>query len=117
MEKLIARLQELTVRKQRFTYDLRSDCLVYSGIVSAYRATMDSEHFADLAAVVEHAQQHDGIIGGWRDPLDGRLNLDSCRLFTDVAGALRFAQHEGQRSVYNLNREEEVHVEAKVIAA
>jgi fructokinase len=101
-------LAELARRKERFTYDLRGNCQVYEGIVSAYRATQDMEHFTGLAEVVAHAHSHDGIVGAWRDPSSQAIQFDSCRLFTDLANAKRFAQTQRQRSVYDLYRNEEV---------
>lgn len=106
------RLKDLVSRKDRFTFDLRSECLVYTGIVSAYHATEDSEHFTDLPKVMAHALENDGVVGMWKDPETGRINYDSCRIFTDLENALRFARQERQKSVYNLNREEEVRVDA-----
>ena len=107
---MLERLADLALRRARFTFDLRGNCLVYTGIVCAYRATQDSARVLDLPAVVAHAMAHDGIVGGWTDPQSGRVQYDSCRLFTDLDMALRFARGEGQRSVYNLNREEEITV-------
>jgi hypothetical protein len=117
MNKLIDRLSDLARRKERFTYDLRGNCQVYSGIVSSYRAAPDSLHFTDLPMVILHALEHDGVVGAWKDPRDGRIYYDSCRLFTDVGNAFFFARMEGQRSVYNLNREEELFVDAQPVAA
>jgi fructokinase len=117
MEHFIIRLTELLQRKERFTYDLRGDCQVYNGVVAAYRATQDSDHFIDLPMVIAHALAHDGIVGGWKNPADGRTYYDSCRLFTDVQEAVRFADREGQQAVYNLNREEEVAVRQNLNAA
>lgn len=108
MESMMERLNGLARRKSRFTYDLRGACQVYTGIVSAYKATQDSDQAMDLPAVIAHALDHDGIVGAWRDPSDGRIQYDSCRVFTDQESALRFARTQGQRSVYNLNRDEEV---------
>lgn len=110
MEQLIERLSTLATRKDRFTFDLRGECQVYSGVVAAYRATQDSGQSMDLPVVITHALDHDGIIGAWKDPDDGRMYFDSCRVFTDVEHALRFAAEQGQRSVFNLNRDEEVPV-------
>ncbi len=97
----------LLERKERFTYDLRGRCQVYEGVVAAYRAPDGADHFTDVSAVIEHALAHEGIVGGWRDPAQGRCYYYSCRLFTDTEHALRFARAQGQRAVYNLNRDKE----------
>jgi len=110
MDRTLTRLVELADRRSRFTYDLRGDCIVYSGVVAAYRATRDSPHFTDLAEAVAHAFAHDGLVGAWRDPATGRMSYDSCRLFMDMESALRFAHEQQQLAIYNLNRDEEVRV-------
>ena len=96
---------------------VRLECLIYSGVVAAYRATQDSDHFLDLPKVLAHALEHDGIIGAWRDPQDGTTYHDSCRLFTDVGSALRFAKTQTQRSFYNLDRGQEVVVDEQRLSA
>lgn len=116
MEKVIDRLRALSQRRERFTFDLRGNCLVYSGVVAAYRAAQESGHFTDRPKVILHALQHDGIIGAWHDP-NGRVFYDSCRVFTDVEQAVHFARTERQHSVYNLNRDEEIAAEAAQVAA
>jgi fructokinase len=108
MRNTLERLTELLRRKERFTYDLRGECQVYEGIVSAYRATAASEHFTELLKVVAHAAALDGVIGAWKDPAARTVQFDSCRLFTDLANAKRFAKAQGQRSIYDLYRNEEV---------
>ena len=108
-QELITRLLDLATRKDRFTFDLRGNCQVYAGIVCAYRATQNSDTPLDLPAVIAHALDHDGIIGAWSK--DGRTYYDSCRLFTDQEVALRFARAQGQRAIYNLNRDKEVVVD------
>lgn len=116
MEKLIDRLNELAGRKERFTYDLRGNCQVYSGVVASYRASAEDEHFTDLSAAIIHAFENDSVVTVWRDA-DGRMYFNSCRIFTDIPQALRFAARERQRSVLNLNRGTEVQVDPTPLAA
>ena len=116
MEKTIERLNELAARKQRFTYDLRGNCQVYSGVVAGYRAAEENEHFTDLEQAILHAYEHDSVIAGWRNA-DGSWCYDSCRMFTDLPQAIRFAARERRRSVLNLNRGEEVVVDPASLAA
>ena len=108
MDKDISLLSDLLKRKDRFTYDLRSQCQVYEGIVCAYRATPELEHFSELTFVIAHAKAYDGIVGAWRDPLTREVRYDSCRIFTDLGNAMRFARAQRQRSVYDLYRNSEV---------
>ncbi|MGV3636473.1 MAG: hypothetical protein ACO1NQ_02375 [Flavobacteriales bacterium] len=111
MEPTLTRLMELAQRRSRFTYDLRGDCIVYTGVVAAYRATDETPHFLELPKAIAHAFEHDGLVGAWRDPETGRTSYDSCRLFMDLDSALRFAREQRQQAVYNLNREQEVYVD------
>jgi|GEM_PF-2418872 len=101
------RLQQLLDRNQHFTFDLRAECRVYSGVVAAYRPPFSSG-FTDLMNALSHAYAHDSILMV-SVRLDGNLRYDSCRLFTDEASALFFAQREQQHTVFNLNRSLEVH--------
>ncbi len=112
MENIIAHFGRILLQKDRFIYDLRSDCQVYTGIVCAYGATHGTERITEIPLVITHALAHDGVVGAWKNPADGVTFYDSCRLFTDIDTALRFARRQGQRSVYNLNRDEEVLVDA-----
>jgi hypothetical protein len=106
---LIRRLVELIAHRDRFTFDLRGECVVHSGVVAAYAATQRSERPLDLPGVIMHAHAHEGIIGAWRTP-EGTVQYDSCRLFTSVDQAVHFARIEGQRSVYHIDRQREVEV-------
>ena len=107
---LMERLRALAARKERFSYDVRGDSHVNRDIIVAYRMEERSGASPDLEKVIEHAMAHDAIVTGWRDPSDGMVHFSSCRLFTDVANAVRFAREHGQRSVYNWNRDAEVPV-------
>ena len=110
MDQLLEQLKALTARKERFTFDLRGRCQVYEGVVSAYRIT-EFDRSNELTEVAAHALAHDGILGAWRDPGTKEPRYESCRLFTDVGNAKRFAREQGQRSIYNLNRHEEIPVD------
>jgi hypothetical protein len=109
---LVDRIREIAERKNRFSYDLRGRAFVDMGIIAAYRATQDSDHFADLPQVVQHALDHEGIVGAWKDPASGQIFYDSCRLFTDPKNAIAFARTQRQRSIFNINRDQEIPVNA-----
>lgn len=110
MEPLIERLRALAIRKERFTFDLRGQCQIYDGIVSAFAATQ-GEHANDPSTAAAHALAHEGIVGAWRDPRTNEIHYDSYRLFTDLPSAGRFAREQGQRSVYNLTRQQEIMID------
>ncbi|MFT3885586.1 MAG: hypothetical protein QM724_09190 [Flavobacteriales bacterium] len=103
---LIERLKSLAARKNRFSYDVRGDAFVTSDIIAPYSPGAAGR--TDLVSVLEHALAHDAIVSGVKDPESGQVRFTSCRLFTDMANALRFARDQHQTAVYNWNRQEEV---------
>ena len=105
---LIDRLRSLAARKVRFCYDVRGNSHVYDGIVAPYRVEVGDVVTNDLEAVLEHALVHDGMVSGVKDPVSGLTQYTSCRHYTDVGNALRFAREQGQPAVYNWNRQAEV---------
>lgn len=114
MTLLLDRLRSIASRKQRFSYDVRGNSYVTSDLVVAYAMPGDGEGNSDLEAVVQHALEHDAVVSGHRDPVDGKVRFTSCRLFTDLHNAMAFARAQGQVSVYNWNRWSEVKVTAPV---
>jgi hypothetical protein len=107
---LIDRLRALAARKGRFCYDVRGNSHVYDGIVADYRVDLDDQETHELLPVLEHALVHDGMVTGVKDPATGRTLFTSGRHYTDLGNAMRFAREQGQTSVYNWNRQEEVAV-------
>ena len=63
-----------------FTFDIRAERMVTSGIVAAYAATQDTFGFERLAYVVEHAANNGGVVGGWLNRDNARFYFDSCRV-------------------------------------
>jgi len=112
MKELLDRLYLLSKRHERFIFDLRGNCLVYTGVVAAYKNDLPSAAQGDLACAVAHAWEHDSIVVACKDGNGGAVHFASCRLFTDQASAERFAQHNEQPTVYNLNRGLEVQVDS-----
>lgn len=107
---LIDRLRSLAARKARFCYDVRGNSHVYDGIVAPYRVEVDDAETNDLVPVLEHALVNDGMVTGVKDAATGNTVFTSGRHYTDLGNALRFAREQGQRTVYNWNRQEEVPV-------
>ncbi|MEO8068311.1 MAG: hypothetical protein ABI599_11515 [Flavobacteriales bacterium] len=115
MEKLINRLRDLAAKKDRFVYDLRGNCVVYSGVVCPYRA-ITADGNAQLSVAILDALEHESILMGSRG-IDGTAVYESCRLFTNVDQAMRFAKSQGRNTVYSLNRQVLLEVEARPVAA
>lgn len=107
---LLDRLRDLARRKAHFCYDVRGNSHIFHDVIAAYEMAGVEE--TDLEAVLQHAMEHDSIITGRRDPTDGLMRYTSCRLFTDVENAVRFARDQQRTSVHNWNRQAEIAVEA-----
>ena len=95
-----------------FTLDIRTMQEPTEGIAVSYAATQGSHTRASLAKVVAHALGHDGYVGGWLDSESGLYYFDSSRLFPEEqrGEALRFAQENGQQTVYVISTGEEIRV-------
>ena len=108
---LLERLRSIATRKERFSYDVRANCYVTSDLIAAYSVPVGKDGLADLETVLQHALDHDSVVSGYRDPVDGKVHYTSCRLFTDAHNAIVFAKANGRSTVYNWNRWAEVPVE------
>ncbi|MBQ3810761.1 MAG: hypothetical protein II839_08100 [Kiritimatiellae bacterium] len=88
-----------------FTLDIRTMTEPTEGVAVSYAATQDSHSREQLEAVVSHALEHDGYVGGWLNDDDGLYYFDSTRLFPEDAldDAIRFGRENGQRSVFALS--------------
>ncbi len=115
MNKLIDRLNVLARRHERFIFDLRGNCLVYTGVIAAYQGDPEIALEGDPSMAIVHALDHDGIVCAWKEGGSGPSRFASCRLFTDQTSALRFAHKQQQTTVFNLNRDLEVRVEEECL--
>jgi hypothetical protein len=87
-----------------FTYDLRLKKLIIGGFVSAYDATQNSFETTDLENVINHAQQHDNVVGGWYDSETGLFYFDSCKVFDNLDDAISFGKAQNQIAIYDLDK-------------
>ena len=99
-----------------FTLNIRTMSEPEEGIAVSYAATQNSHTRDQLKAVVSHALQHDGYVGGWRNQSDGQYYFDSTRLFpeTSLSEAIQFGKENGQRSAYILSTSTDIPVDGKV---
>lgn len=108
------RLRAIAARKERFSYDVRGDSYVNTDIIVAYTIENGGKPI-DLETVIEHAIANDSIVSGQRQS-DGNVIYTSCRLFTDMLNAERFAREQQQTSVYNWNRYAEMPIKGATVA-
>jgi len=68
MENVVTHLGRLLLQKDRVTYDLRSSCQVYSGVVCALGTTEGSERITEPPLVIAHALSHVWYYWGLEEP-------------------------------------------------
>lgn len=103
-------------RPDGFTVDVRTMEMPSEGIAVAYAATQGCHSRDGLVAVVRHALEHDGYVGGWYDSESGLYYFDSTRLFPEdqLEEALQFARDNGQLAVYVLSTGEEIRLDQQI---
>lgn len=87
-----------------FTVNIRTFNPVTDGIAVAYFETQNRSGRESLPFVIEHALQHESVVGGWLDTRDSIYYYDSDRIFPDTAlnAAIAFAVENRQYAVYHL---------------
>ena len=85
-----------------FTIDISTMRQPAEGLVVSYAATQNSFDRKSIPAVVKHAREHQGYVGGWYNPENGKYYFDSNRIFPEdsLAAAVQFARDNGQHTVY-----------------
>ena len=106
-------------RPDGFTIDVRTMEMPTEGIAVAYAATQGCHSREGLVAVVQHALNHDGYVGGWYDSQSGLFYFDSTRLFPEdqLDEPLQFASANGQLAVYIISTGEEIRLDQQMLAA
>ena len=87
-----------------FTIDINTLKQPTKGIAVSYAATQNSFEKKDILNVIKHAKAHNGYVGGWYNPENGKYYFDSTRLFPEdsLTAAMAFARENGQNTVYDL---------------
>lgn len=84
-----------------FTYSIVDNTFVENGFVVGYEATQNSFGLLGLFKSVEHAENHDQIVGGWENEDDGRYSFDSNKVFDDKKEAIEFGIQQKQEAIYD----------------
>lgn len=107
MEQLKKRVWEYSQNNpEGFTLSLETLKPVTSGICVAYLETQNSHSLESLERVIQHALEHDKIVGGWYDEDTWLYYFDSVRVFPSSMEqeAIAFAQENKQLAVFNLTK-------------
>ena len=96
-----------------FTIDIRTMKEPTEGIAVAYEATQGSHSRSQLGAVVSHALNNGGYVGGWLDTTDGEYYFDSTRLFPEdqLEAARQFAIDNKQLAFFIISTGTEVRLD------
>ena len=76
---------------------------VTDGFVVAYFETQNCFGDEGLRKVLEHAEQHDKIVGGWLNEENLQFYFDSSKVFTSMKEAIEFGRKNKQISIFDLN--------------
>ena len=87
-----------------FTIDINTLQQPTEGLAVSYLATQNSFDKKDLAKVIKHAKEHNGYVGGWYNPENGKYYFDSTRMFPEdsLAAAVAFARENEQHTVFDI---------------
>jgi fructokinase len=96
-----------------FTLDVETKMPVTSGIAVAYFETENSFGKESLDKVIEHALNHEKVVGGWFNGEDSLYYFDSDRIFAAGAyeDAMAFAKENLQLSIYDLTNDSLIWIE------
>lgn len=85
-----------------FTVELDTLKKVTNGISVAYAETQNCFGVEGLQKVIQHAEIHDRIVGGWFNDEDGRFYFDSVKIFTDRDEAIEFGRRNKQIAIFDI---------------
>lgn len=96
-----------TNHPEGFTLNIQTQQPVTKGISVSYYATQNSFGKESLFWVVEHAQDHESIVGGWLNESDSLYYFDSDKVFpvTELDEAIEFALENEQYAVYDITND------------
>lgn len=101
------------VHPEGFTLDVSTKKPVSNGIVVAYEETQNSFGKESIQKVVEHALDHDNIVGGWFNESDTSYYYDSDKVFADghYTEAIAFAKENHQLAIYDITHDSVIWIE------
>lgn len=91
-----------------FTIRVPSLEWVLDGYIAAYSETQNSFGDEGLKKVLEHALQHDKIVGGWRNEQNKQFYFDSDKQFTSKEEAIAFGRKHKQIAIFDLQTFREI---------
>lgn len=91
-----------------FTISLQNMKFTTDGTVSAYLDTQNSFNDQGLRAVIDHALDHDMLVGGWYDSQGGKYYYDSVKVYLNKDKAIEFGFKQKQIAIFDIGNLEEI---------
>jgi hypothetical protein len=86
-----------------FTLDLKTMAFVKFGIAVGYQETQNC-FLEKLDFVIEHALNHESVLGGWKNDQNGKFYFDSVRIFRNdqLEEAKMFGREQIQIAIFDI---------------
>jgi hypothetical protein len=93
-----------------FTLNIETMKPLKYGIIVAYKETQDSFGKQQLQNVINHALQHENIVGGWLNYENGLFYFDSVKVFrnSEIKEAIKFGIENEQIAIFDLTNLKEI---------
>ena len=91
-----------------FTVKIPSLEWVIDGYIAAYSETQDCFGDEGLLRVLEHATEHDKIVGGWLNKENKQFYFDSDKQFFNKDEAIEFGRKHRQIAIFDLQTFREI---------
>ena len=100
--------------KDGFTLNINTLEPIQTGYVASYKATQNSFSETDLQSVVNHALNHDGIVGGWYNSKDKKYYFDSNKVFNNISEAIKFGFENEQIAIFDIDTLHEIRLDNNI---
>ncbi|GAP73081.1 hypothetical protein SAMD00024442_6_42 [Candidatus Symbiothrix dinenymphae] len=91
-----------------FTVKIPELEFVTSGYIAAYIETQNCFGDEGLRKVIEHAEHHDKIVGGWLNEQNKQFYFDSSQVFQTKDEAIEFGKQQKQLAIFDMNTFSEI---------
>jgi fructokinase len=91
-----------------FTVKIPEMEFITSGYVAAYLETQNCFGDAGLMKVLEHAEKHEHIVGGWQNAENKQFYFDSSHVFQTKDEAIKFGRQQKQLAIFDMNTFSEI---------
>jgi fructokinase len=85
-----------------FTVEIPTLEWVTNGYIAACSETQNCFGDEGLRKVLEHAEKHGKIVGGWLNEDNQQFYFDSSKVFTSMKKAIEFGRKNQQISIFDL---------------